>query len=381
MPIQKRSHNQLNYNQPMQTIPFIPGLELSRRFYFEAVRPILDLHFPALVHSAGLFGYGSEVLGLDTPMSMDHNWHPRVQLLIRPEDLPQAEAIRTALAQHLPHLFLGIPVDAIPVPYEPGTRWMRYKAEGEVQHVIQPTTLAQFIQEQMGWDISQPLDLADWLTLSSQVLREMTSGEVFHDGIGDLTRVRQQLAWYPREVWMYMLACGWNNIENEEPLMPRAGFVGDELGSAVIGGRLVNQIMRQCFLMEKRYAPYSKWFGSDFKRLQCAGEMIPLLEDVLRAPTWQQRQQAFGQACLLLAHMHNALGITPPLAEELSNFHGRPFQVIHSDNFANAICAQIQDPAIQRLIKRGLIGSIDQFSDSTPLRDTMHWRKGLKQLY
>ena len=51
-------------------IKFIPGLELARRFYWEAVRPILDADFPGLRHSAALIGAGSEVLGFDTPMSV-----------------------------------------------------------------------------------------------------------------------------------------------------------------------------------------------------------------------------------------------------------------------------------------------------------------------
>ncbi len=38
-------------------------------------------------------------------------------------------------------------------------------------------------------------------------------------------------------------------------------MIGDEVGSALIGSRLVRDIMRLCFLMEQTYAPYAKWFG------------------------------------------------------------------------------------------------------------------------
>ena len=54
--------------------PFIPGLELSARFYREAVRPLLDARFPGLRHAAARLGRGSDVLGFDTEMSMDHDW-------------------------------------------------------------------------------------------------------------------------------------------------------------------------------------------------------------------------------------------------------------------------------------------------------------------
>ncbi len=59
----------------------VSGLELSRQFYSEAVRPILDARFSSLPHSAALLGRGSEVLGYDDEMSTDHDWKPRPALL------------------------------------------------------------------------------------------------------------------------------------------------------------------------------------------------------------------------------------------------------------------------------------------------------------
>ena len=39
---------------------------------------------------------------------------------------------------------------------------------------------------------------------------------MFHDGAGELTRTRARLAWYPRDVWLYLLACQWQRIGQEE---------------------------------------------------------------------------------------------------------------------------------------------------------------------
>src|SRR5947209_5869072 len=90
--------------------PFVPGLELSKRFYREAVRPIIDRDFPYLVHSAALIGYGSEVLRYDTPRSTDHRWGPRVRLFLRPEDFDQfSQALTDVLSGRLPRTFLGYP--------------------------------------------------------------------------------------------------------------------------------------------------------------------------------------------------------------------------------------------------------------------------------
>lgn len=61
---------------------FIKGLALSQTFFHQPVSPLLEEGFPTLVYSAGRVGYGSDVLGFDTPMSTDHDWGPQVQLFL-----------------------------------------------------------------------------------------------------------------------------------------------------------------------------------------------------------------------------------------------------------------------------------------------------------
>lgn len=365
----------------VSTAHFIPGLELSRRFYAELVHPLLDAHFPGLPHAAALIGYGSEVLAFDTQMSTDHAWCPRMQLFLREQDAALAGPLTDMLSRELPHSFLGYPLGTVPVENEPGVFWMDAKNDGLVAHKVIPSTLRRYIQENLNWDTSQPLAPADWLSLSSQALLSITAGAVHFDNLGELTALRAQLAWYPHDVWLYLLAAGWTRISQEEHLMPRAGFVGDELGSALIGSRLVRDVMALCFLMEKQYAPYPKWFGSAFRRLACAAEMAPCLEQAQWAKTWPEREAGLCTAYSGLAKMHNALGLTDPLPVETSSFHGRPFKVIQAGTFADALVAKISDPEVKRIAAKGLIGNLDQFSDNTDLRSHMQWRPAIKELY
>ena len=122
-----------------------------------------------------------------------------------------------------------------------------------------------------------------------------------------------------------MLAAQWQRISQEEAFVGRCGEVGDELGSAVVAARLVREIMRLCFLMERQYAPYSKWLGTAFSRLACGPALVPILRAVLRAATWQERERPLGVAYETIARMHNALGITAPLDPRTGHYHGRPF--------------------------------------------------------
>lgn len=245
---------------------FIPGLELSRRFYHEAVRPLLEKHFPGLPHAAAQIGSGSEVLGFDTAMSTDHDWGPAVHLFLCEEEAGLAGEIRAVMHRQLPQVFCGYVVRFVGAsgPEPPG-------------HGVIPATVRDFCRDHLAYDVDQPPDAADWLTFPSQELRAITGGAVHHDGGGELTALRERFAWYPRDLWLYLLAAGWARIGQEEHLMPRAGFVGDELGSALIGSRLVRDVMRLCFLMERQHAPYPKWFGTAFQQLACAAELEPIL--------------------------------------------------------------------------------------------------------
>ena len=65
----------------------------------------------------------------------------------------------------------------------------------------------------------------------------------------------------------------------------------------------------------------------------------------------------------------------------VSIFHDRPFKVIHGDLSANAILKEIQDPEVQKISKRSLIGGIDQISNNTKLRSDITRRVILRQLY
>jgi hypothetical protein len=356
---------------------FIPGIELSRQFYWEAVRPILDTHYPGLKHAAARIGPGSDVLGFDTPMSTDHDWGPTAAIFLRDSDAGLAPSIYERLRHELPHSFAGYPVGAAESADEPGIRHMQASSQGPVEHRVPIETLRQFV----GWDYQQPLDAADWLTLSSQRLRELTAGAIHFDNVGELMTLRQHLGFYPHDIWVYLLAAGWTRIGQEEHLMPRAGYVGDELGSALIGSRLVRDVMNLCFLMERQYAPYPKWFGTAFKQLRCFHDLQPPLWRAQIAATWSEREQALAEAYEYLARMHNTLGITPTIEEHCRSFHGRPFKVIDGGRFADALKAQIADPVVNQIAQRRLIGSVDQWSDSTDLRGDTVWRGMTRGLY
>lgn len=369
-------------DKPKTKTTFVPGLELCEGFYRQAVRPVLDEHFPDVAHAAALIGSGSEALGFDDAMSTDHHWGPRLMLFLREEDLSRyAEAIQRTLAERLPYTFQGNPTHYTePDPNDNGVQQMMATDTGPVNHRVSTHTVRAYILEYLGIDIEDELEAADWLSFPEQRLLTLTGGAVYHDEVG-LERERARFRYYPRDVWLYLLAAGWARIGQEEHLMGRTGWVGDEIGSALIGARLVRDVMRLCFLMERKYAPYPKWFGTAFRELSCAEELWHPLERALSADNWKRREAHLVKAYEYLAAMHNRLEITAPISEQAVSFWGRPFRVIAENGFAEAILEQVRDPEVRRIAARRPIGSIDQFSDSTDLLSYPQWRPILRKLY
>ncbi|MCY4465529.1 MAG: DUF4037 domain-containing protein [Chloroflexi bacterium] len=363
---------------------FIAGLDLARAFYHEAVQPILAKHHPRLSHSAALLGSGSEVLGFDDAVSRDHNWGPRLQLFLSAPDHDCLSAtISQTLRGHLPYQFRGFATNWGAPKHEnddQGTQLLASITSGEVNHRVDIQTIDDFMRAHFGMGQYHELRSADWLSIPQQKLLSFTAGEVFHDALG-LEIIRQRFTFYPRDVWIYLLACGWQRIGQDEHLAPRAGSVGDELGSRLIAGRLVRSIVLLCFLMERTYAPYPKWLGSAFQQLDCARELAPILESVQLAGGYRERERHLCAAWKVLNRLHNKLQLTKRIAPAVQEFHGRGFLVSDAWRYTEALVDRISCADLQQLAARSLIGGIDQFSDNTDLREAVHLRATIADLY
>ena len=357
---------------------FIPGLTLAEAFYREAARPLLDTHFPALKHSAALIGWGSDVLGYDDARSTDHFWGPRFYLFLsEPDRLRYRESLAELFGAELPHTFRGYPTN-FAGEYEGDVLRMKAKAEGAINPQIYCESIEHFFGWYLGRDPFAQLTPADWLTFSEHKLLGATGGRVFHDELG-LEDVRRKFAYYPRGLWLWLLAAQWLRLSEEEAFVGRCGEAGDELGSALVAARQAKNLMYLCFLMERRYAPYGKWFGTAFARLPCAAELAPVLQRVLGAASWREREAHLSRAYERVARLHNALGLTPPLDAEVSDYYGRPYKVLHADRFAEAILRSVTEE--ERAPLRHCFGSVNQLIDSPNAVSNNELCRRLRALY
>lgn len=324
--------------------PFVPGIELARAFYTEVAAPLVG----RTPHAAALLGTGSDVLGFDTERSTDHGWGPRLQVFV-----DSAEVVRLARAidEGLPHEFRGWPTrfgwDDVPE-----------------SHHVEVAALEEWLRARLGFHPLHRMTENHWLTVPQQVLLEITQGAVFHDEPGELTAAREALAWYPDDVWLWLMACQWRRIDQEEPFVGRAAEVDDELGSRIVAARLVRDLVRLCFLQERRYAPYSKWLGTAFRERYAFASLGDLLLGILAATDYENRERLLVEVVRILARTHNALEITTHVDESVGIFHDRPFRVLGSGRFVDACLEHVSDPWLRAL---PLVGAADQFIDSTDI--------------
>lgn len=343
---------------------FLPGLELAEILYEEGVRPILDDAYPGLRYAAARVGGGSEVLGFDTARSADHDWGPRLDLFLAADDVAEhGAAIHRILADRLPKAVRGWPTHFRQKddPLDPVGHMEL--TDGPVSHRVHTRDISLWVTRTIGADpLARPLTNQDWLAIPQQRLAEVTGGAVFHDGPGALTTVRRDLAWYPDQVWRYMLASQWQRISQEEAFVGRCAEAGDDLGSAIVAARLVRDLMRLCLLLERQYAPYSKWLGSAFGRLDIARTLTPSLRGALAATGYREREEHLCDAYETVAFRQNSSGLIEAVDPARRRYHNRPFMVLHAERFAQALLKTLKDPDLQAL---PLTGSVDQWADST----------------
>ncbi|GAA2484964.1 DUF4037 domain-containing protein [Terrabacter carboxydivorans] len=323
----------------------LSGTELSRSYFEEVVRPVVEDRWPRLPYAAARLGSGSDVLGLDDAMSRDHDWGLRLNLLVPGELVATVDA---HLAEHLPESFAGHPVRF-------ATTW-----DPVVRHRVQVDTVRDLAVSRLGVDPTDGLTTEEWLSLTGQAVLEVTAGEVFADGAGELTGIRRRLEWYPDDLWRHVVATDWARLAQELPFVGRTGERGDELGSRVVTARLAGIAMHLGHLLERRWPPYAKWLGTSFARLPRAGAAATSLVGALAADDWHRRQAGLVEALRALSLLQATAGL-PTVDDPVEPFWDRPYLGVR-DAAVGVLAETIRDPDV-RSLPRG-VGSAEQVSDN-----------------
>ena len=246
------------------------GLELSRAYFREFGRPMLETGFPALLPylAVGLTGSGSECFGFDDEVSRDHDFEPGFCIFLPGEDVVDRRSaflLERAYAR-LPKEYGGVRRETL-LPVGGARRGVLRTGE--------------FFTDKVGAADGR-LTAEQWLLIPEEALAEAVNGEIFFDNYGEVTRIRAGLSHYPEDVRRKRTA-------GQLLLMGQAGQYNyrrclrhGETGAArLAAGEFVRSALAAAFLLNGSYRPYYKWSFRALRALPRLSELASPLERLL----------------------------------------------------------------------------------------------------
>jgi len=171
---------------------------------------------------------------------------------------------------------------------------------------------------------------------------------LFRDEL-NLTEELKKIEYYPENVWIYLLMSDWSCLAEERAFVKRTSSRGDDVGSRIVCARLAHRIMHLCFLYEKKFAAYSKWFGTQFGELESAKTIKPLLEKALSSNDHLEREEAIAMAQAELIKIHNKSGITKAISAEIHPYYTRDIKVADSDLVYLALVEKLRGTELETI--------------------------------
>ena len=246
------------------------GLELSRAFFEECGWPMLEQEFLQLLPflAAGLIGSGSECLGYDDECSQDHDFEPGFCLFLPGEDVVDRRSaflLERAYAK-LPRIFRGF------------SRPVMLPVGGARRGVLRTE---EFFLKTVGTGDGR-LSAEQWLTLPEQALLEATDGELYFDNLGEVTRIRESLRYFPEDVRLKRLAGQLLlTAQSGQYNYARCLRHGETASARLAAFEFVNSALAAVFLLNRRYRPYYKWSFRALRALPVLGGLSEPLEAIL----------------------------------------------------------------------------------------------------
>lgn len=291
------------------------GLELSKEYYEQYGKPMLENEFADILPyiAVGFVGSGSEHLGYDDEISQDHDFEPGFCIFLPSEDIVDR---RTAF-------LLERAYNKLPKEYM-GVSRQRISPVGGNRNGVLRT--AEFYLAKTGTP-DGVLSNEAWLTLPDYALLEATNGEVYFDGFGEFTKIRNALKNMPESIRLKKLA---GNLlimaQAGQYNFTRALNHGEKEAAQMALFEFVNASMKTVFLLNNRYMPYYKW---SFRALR-EFDTDSFYTDNLS---------------LLLYGDNNSFDVADSKYEAVEKIAGRIIDTLQEQNLTKAICGDLEKHA------------------------------------
>lgn len=286
------------------------GLELCKRFYYEHGEKMLKNEFSDILDkiAIGLIGGGSECLGYDDELSQDHDFEGGFCIFLPGEDIVDRKtAFKLERAySKLPKEFMGFKR----APLSP--------VGGNRHGVIR---ISDFLMDKTG-TADGALSLREWLRVPEQALLEATNGQIFYDGLGELTRIREALSYLPEDIRLKKLAGHLLNMAQSGQYNYLRCVERVESGGAQLAiFELVKSALCVIFLLNKKYIPYYKWSFRALLELDVLSSLHDPLEYLISSANTpslaKEKQEIIERVCSLIIDELRTQGLTNYCGDEL----------------------------------------------------------------
>ncbi len=285
------------------------GLDISRAFYTQYGKPMLEEQFPDMVDriAVGLVGEGSECLGYDDEISRDHDFDAGFCLWITEEDA-DAWGFRLERAYaRLPREFMGL-------------KKGRLSPVGGNRHGV--ITIEDFYTRHLGAPTA-PDTVARWLYTPASSLLAASNGEVFSDPLGAFSAVREVLhGGYPEDIRRKKLAAHMVLAAQAGQYNYSRCLLRGETGAAQLAVlEFVKHIMSSIYLLNNRYEPFYKWVYRGLRELPILGHIGDALQFLTEtdntAENAEIKQTVIEDIAVLLIEEFQVQGLTQAICGDL----------------------------------------------------------------
>lgn len=246
------------------------GLEIAKSFWKEHGEPMITERFPEFKGrlAVGLVGAGSECYGYDDDVSRDHDFEPGFCIYLPGENVVdrRTEFLLTRAYESLPKEYMGL------------RRGLFRPAGGNRRGVFRTADVYRSMTGLAG----RPEGWRPFLATPDYAIAEAINGEVFYDGYGEFSGIREAWSNPPEDVRRKKL-CGYlvTMSQTGEYNCGRMLARGDEAAAAIAASEFAKASVSAFGWIHNRPTPYYKWCMRSLSDYPDASELQRLLRELL----------------------------------------------------------------------------------------------------
>lgn len=253
------------------------GQNLCRAYFETYGKPMIQKFFPDYEDkiAVGLVGEGSDCFGFDDDISRDHDWGPGFCMWVSEEIYNTIGVQLQEAYDQLPKEFMGYIRRETP---QGKNRMGLHTIDGFYKMLLGEEHYKR-IGEKV-WELK-----IDWAGVSDEALAASVNGEIYVDGEGIFSAVRQQLqAGFPENIRYLKLAeaCA-KFAQGAQYNFRRMAERKDQVAAALALAEGMRQAMKLIYYVNHEYPPHEKWLYRGILYKKEYAEEADLIEKIMNS--------------------------------------------------------------------------------------------------